>query len=196
MHLETWSGFLKTNWNKQSRFKLLWNLLDIWISQISSLLLFSVQSLFLWLYSGSYEKYCKLTVRAFHEQCDLITSWLSTPFFQLRKASLFRTTLKLLKDEDGRSCANCMRWVTSQLRASAARRLHGLAMPADVPQPSRRGGSCCACRRQGGPTQAAATSAAQADRTPGPSVRQGRCYQGPCTGESIPDRQLREAVSR
>lgn len=124
MHLETWSEFLKTNWNKQSRFKLLWNLLDIWISQISSLLLFSVQSLFLWLYSRSYEKYCKLTVRAFHEQCDLITSWLSTPFFQLRKASLFRTTLKLLKDEEGWSCASCTRWVTSQLRASAARPGH------------------------------------------------------------------------
>lgn len=96
MHRYPWRGFLNTNWNKQTCFKWLWNLLEIQTPQVSSLLLFSIHSLFLWLYSGSCNAYCNLTVRAFYEQRDLIISSLSSPCFYLGKTSLFRAVLKLL----------------------------------------------------------------------------------------------------
>lgn len=158
----------------------------VWYLNVSrsSLLLFSIQSLFQWLYSGSSNKYCKLTVRAFHEQHDLITSSLSSFCFQLRKASLFRTTLKLLNHEHGWSQASRVTWAASRLRVTlptdpaphhACRRATALAPTGPqllCLQAALCPGQAALCPGQAAPCpgQAAGMGAAHTDRMPGLSA--------------------------
>lgn len=90
IRLKARKGFLKISWNKlQIVMKFFRN--KNFSNKFTAF--FSIHSLFLWLHSQRYDKYYKLTVKAFHEKCNLITSSLSSPCSQLRKSLLFRTPL-------------------------------------------------------------------------------------------------------